>query len=87
MKFLLTLITIFYIISHQGSHQERFLFKPAHFLNSAKSVATGIGSQVLQNVFSPRDLIRASMQLLFGQPELAVFRTLHELCKFENILI
>ncbi|XP_065365349.1 vitellogenin-1-like [Calliphora vicina] len=80
MKFLINLLTIFYVISFHGSLQQRFLFNPAHFLESARSVVTGIGSQVVQGVLTPRDLLRGSRQVLFGLPEVAVFRTIHELC-------
>ncbi|KNC26389.1 hypothetical protein FF38_03314 [Lucilia cuprina] len=60
--------------------ESRFLFNPAHLIDSARSVVTGIGNQVVQGIFSPRDLLRGSRQVLFGLPEVAVFRTIHELC-------
>lgn len=84
MKTSWILLTIFYKIAGFGllaEPQGRFLFNPGHFLNSAGTIATGLGGQVLQNVLSPRDLMRASKQLLLGLPEVAVFRAINELCK------
>ncbi|XP_023297527.2 vitellogenin-1-like [Lucilia cuprina] len=80
MRSVYILLTMFCLIPFQLCQESRFLFNPAHLIDSARSVVTGIGSQVVQGIFSPRDLLRGSRQVLFGLPEVAVFRTIHELC-------
>ena len=81
MKLLTIAVAIISITTHQCWAQSRFILNPVHFIESARSVVTGLGNQVAQKALSPRSLFRGSKQLLFGLPELAVFRTIHELCK------
>lgn len=87
MKLLFLLLAPFCINLLNVTAQGRFLLNPVHLIDSARSAITGIGTQVAQRVLSPRELLRGSKQVLFGLPEVAVFRTIHELCKLNGTVV
>ena len=61
--------------------QGKAFLSGSNVAQSINSIVSGIGKQIPNLIPTPQELFHGSKQLLFGLPEVTIFKTINNLCK------
>lgn len=84
---LLYFVTILWLLAQGDCVLGRSSFGGSDVLNSFTDIVKGVGKEIANIIPTPEELFKVSKQVLFGLPEVAVFKTINNLCKLKNLKI
>lgn len=80
MKILLSLLLLWCLVQSNRVQGKAF-FSGSDVAQSLNSIVSGIGKQIPNLIPTPEELFQASRQVLVGLPEVAIAKTINNLCK------